>query len=67
MDVGDRVVCLYDDWYNAYGDKFDAVHCGMRLTVSDTRNIAGTQFLAFHELPEDQLYLHTGFRPEGLN
>lgn len=63
MNEGDKVVCLYDDWYNAYGEKFTAVRCGMVLTVSDTRNVAGTRFLSFRELNDDQFYLHTGFRP----
>lgn len=67
MDVGDRVVCLYDDWYNAYGDKFTAVHCGMVLTVKDTRNIAGTRLFSFEEVADDHFYLHSGFRPHSLN
>ena len=62
MEDGERCICQYDDWYNAYGP-VHTVHQGMRLTVIKSMFIAGTRFYAFKETPEGAYFLNTGFKP----
>lgn len=63
VEPGERCICQYDDWFNAFGDKTTAVQTGMRLTVIATKRIAGASFYAFKETPEDNFFLSTGFKP----
>lgn len=63
MVNGERCICQHDDWYNAFGDSFTALHCGMKLTVADSKRIGGATFYAFKETPEDHFFLSTGFKP----
>lgn len=63
MEPGDRCICQYDDWHNAFGEDDFSVNCGMRLTVLDSRNIGGTSFYSFEETPKDNFYMGIGFRP----
>lgn len=63
MEPGDKCICQYDDWHNAFGESDFTVHCGMRLTVNDTLNIGGSQFLSFEETPRGNFYYHLGFKP----
>lgn len=63
MDEGDKCVCQYDDWHNAFGDKDFSLHRGMRLTVTGLKNVAGTRFYSFKEAPEGNFYMFDGFKP----
>lgn len=63
MEPGEKCICQYDDWHNAFGDADHSVNRGMRLTVLDMRNIAGTRFYSFEETPKGYFYLHLGFKP----
>lgn len=51
MESGQRVICLFDNWYNAFGDKSEALCAGQKLTVAGGRYIGGTRFLEFEEIP----------------
>lgn len=61
LDDGDKAVCLYDGWFNAFGDECHALHEGMAVTVVATKNINGTRFLAFRETPKGNYYMASGF------
>lgn len=63
MEPGEKCICQEDDWRNAFGDSDHSVHRGMRLTVLDTLNIAGTRFYSFEETPKHSFYLYLGFKP----
>lgn len=63
MQKGDKCICQYDDWHNAYGDDDFSVHRGMRLTVSGSINVGGSSFLSFEETPKGNYYLALGFNP----
>lgn len=63
MEDGEKCICQYDDWHNAYGDSDVSVHRGMRLTVVESMSISGTRFYAFKETPKGNYYLHLGFTP----
>lgn len=63
MGEGERCICQYDDWYNAFGEKSDALSRGMRLTVIGTQRVGGMTFYSFAEAPEGSFYLGTGFVP----
>jgi hypothetical protein len=64
LDDGDTCTCLFDDWYSAFGEgELHPLHRGQRLTVTDTRNVAGLRFLTFKEVPKGHFYVHTGFAP----
>lgn len=63
MEPGEKCICQYDDWHNAFGEEDFSVNRGMRLTVLDTHNIAGTRFYSFEETPKQNFYLHLGFKP----
>lgn len=51
MEPGQQVICLFDDWYNAFGAKSEALHAGMKMTVIGSRYLAGLRFLEFEEHP----------------
>lgn len=63
MNPGEKCICQYDDWFNAFGETTTVVHRGMRLTVKDTHRVGGCTFLCFEETPEDSSFLSTGFKP----
>lgn len=63
METGEKCICQYDDWHNAYGDDDFSVHRGMRLTVTDSININGSRFYSFEETPKKNYYLGIGFKP----
>lgn len=63
MDVGDKVICQYDEWWNAFGEKQEVLSRGQRFIISETKNVGGTSFLAFEEGPKDNFYLFSGFTP----
>lgn len=63
MNEGERCICQYDDWYNAFGDRSDALSKGMRLTVIGSHRVGGMTFYSFKETPEGNSYLGTGFTP----
>lgn len=63
MKPGERCICQYDNWFNAFGDKCDALMKGTRLTVAGSRRVGGATFYSFKETPEDNSYLGTGFTP----
>lgn len=63
MEPGDKCICQEDDWHNAFGETDVTVHRGMRLTVVDLLNIAGTRFYSFKETPSDNFYMYIGFKP----
>jgi len=62
MEPGEKAICQHDDWWNAYGDKSLALHCGMRVTVKAGRYVGGTHFTEFEEVPNNW-YMTEGFRP----
>lgn len=63
MTDGETCICQYDDWFNAFGDKTEAVHRGMRLTVTGRKNISGSLFYTFKEVEEGNWFLGIGFKP----
>ena len=63
VEPGERCICQYDDWFNAFGDKTTVVSTGMRLTVRGSRRVGGVAFYSFEETPEDNYFLPTGFKP----
>jgi len=63
MQKEDKCICQYDDWHNGFGDKNTILHRGMRLTVKGVKNVAGAPFYAFHETPDDNWFLASGFLP----
>ncbi len=62
MEPGEKCICQYDDWHTAFGPIF-TLKRGMRLTVVESKFIAGTRFYMFEEVPKDCIYLGTGFTP----
>lgn len=62
LNDGDRCICQEDDWHNAFGEKDLALHCGMRLTVVDSKRVGGLRFLSFKEAPKDNFYMEDGFK-----
>ena len=63
MEVGEKCICQYDDWYNDFGDRSEAIHRGMRLTVSGRKNVAGAIYYSFEEVDEKNWYWSPGFKP----
>lgn len=63
MEPGETCICQHDDWYNAFGDKTEAVHRGMRLKVTGRRNIGGSVFFTFEEVEKGNWFLGVGFKP----
>jgi hypothetical protein len=63
MEPGERCICQYDDWYNAFGDRSEAMSKGMRLTVKGSTRVGGCRFYTFAETPDDACYLAEGFKP----
>lgn len=63
MEAGERCICQYDDWHNAFGDVDHSVHMGMRLVVTDSCYVGGVRFLSFEETPKGNWYMHEGFKP----
>ena len=63
MEVGDKCICQYDDWYNAFGEVSHVLHLGMRVTVTGVAYVGGTRFLSFEEAPDGNFYMATGFKP----
>ena len=63
FDPGSKVICQYNDWWNAFGDKNEKIEIGMRLTIKGSRNIGGTSFLEFEEMEPGNYFMWTGFKP----
>jgi hypothetical protein len=63
MDVGDRCICQYEEWFNAFGAGRTMLTVGQRMTVIETRRVGGAQFLAFEETPKDNYFMADGFKP----
>lgn len=63
METGSKCICQHDDWFNAFGDAFTALHKGDRLTVRASKRAGGARFLSFNETPEDHFFLEQGFVP----
>lgn len=61
LEDGERATCLFDDWYNAFGDKSEALHAGVKVTVIGSRYIGGTRFLEFKEHPGNYYMEATAF------
>lgn len=61
-EPGTKWICQHDDWWNAHGDKSEALHRGMRLTLTETYRLGGALFLRFEET-QNNGYLSTGFVP----
>lgn len=62
MDIGEKVVCICDDWVNAFGKGTAPCLVGIRLTVRERWLVGALRFLSFEELPEDHLFLIDGFK-----
>lgn len=62
MEPGDKCICQYDDWHNAFGEEDFSVNQGMRLTVLGSINVGGSSFYSFEETPEGN-YMGIGFNP----
>lgn len=60
------VVCLYDDWVNAFGDKHEVMCKGVRSKVVNTKVVGSQRFLELEEYP-GALWWASGFRPAVLN
>jgi len=63
VQKGDKCICQHDDWWNAYGDRSEALHCGMHLTVSGRKTIYGQLFYSFEEAEDDNWFWSQGFKP----
>lgn len=63
MEPGEKCICSYDELYNAFGAKTEAVHRGMRLVVTKSMYIAGTKFYSFEQTPADNWYMADAFTP----
>jgi len=63
MEPGEKCICQEDDWHNAFGDQDFSLHCGMRLTVMDSKSVGGMSFYSFEETPSKNFYLGIGFKP----
>lgn len=61
FEEGERVTCLFDGWYNAFGDKSEALHAGVKVTVIGSRMIGGMRFLEFKEHPGNYYLEETAF------
>ena len=62
-DPGTKWICQHDDWWNAHGDKSEALHRGMRTTLKESYRLGGATFLIFEETPDKNGYPSTGFVP----
>lgn len=62
MEPGERCICQYDEWWNAFGDQYTMLSCGDRLTVSGSKRVGGISFYEFREHP-GQWFMHDGFKP----
>ena len=56
-------ICQESEWHNAFGETDHFFEIGMRVTLLDTRYIAGTRFLSFKESPKGNWYQDAGFKP----
>lgn len=56
-------ICTEEEWYNAFGDRCEALNRGMRVTLRGTHRVGGALFLRFKETPEGNSYMSTGFKP----
>lgn len=63
MEPGEKCICQHGEWHNAFGEQDFALHGGMRLTVVDFVNVAGTRFYSFEEAPKGNFYMAIGFKP----
>lgn len=63
MNPGEKCICQYPDWYNAFGDVVHKLEVGQRLTFKQRRTIGGMAFYYFEETPDDVCFLATGFKP----
>lgn len=63
MEPGEKCVCSFDKLYNAFGEKTEAVHLGMRLTVTDSMYIGGMRFYSFEQTPDNNWYMASAFTP----
>lgn len=63
MKEGEKCICQFGEWHNAFGDQDFSLSGGMRLTVSGSINVAGTRFYSFKEAPERNYYMALGFKP----
>lgn len=65
MEPGERCICQYDEWWNAFGelkDQYTKLMKGDRLTVVGSKRVGGLSFYEFKEHP-GQLFMHDGFKP----
>lgn len=63
MEPGAKCICSYHELYNAFGEKTEALHRGMRLTVTGSMYIAGSRFYSFEQTPDDNWYVAEAFTP----
>jgi hypothetical protein len=62
MKPGERFICQEPDWWNAYGESYLKLTIGDRVTLRDTKRVAGMIFFSFEEHPEDHWFWSTGFK-----
>jgi hypothetical protein len=63
VQPGDKCICSEHELFNSYGQKTEALHRGMRLTVLEARRINGYRFYSFKETPKDNYYDVEAFTP----
>lgn len=63
MDAGEKCICQEEEWFNAFGPGTYKLVLGQRLTVRDTRRVAGARFLAFKEVEGEHWFMDSGFKP----
>jgi hypothetical protein len=63
MNEGDKCICQFPDWWNAFGEHMHKLEVGQRLTVTRRRVFHGALFYYFKETPEDLCFLASGFKP----
>lgn len=66
IQPGDIVVCTEDEWFNAFGDRHEAMRRDIPARVIGVRNISGQKFLEFEEFPGQSFWI-AGFRKSALN
>lgn len=63
MAKSEIYICQQDGWHNGFGATDDVLVKGMRLTLTDTKYVGGTEFYQFKERPKGNWYWSAGFAP----
>lgn len=62
FEKGEQLICQYEDWYNAHGEKCYKLNMGQKLIVKSMYRLAGMMFIKFEEFDDEYGFLSTGFK-----